>query len=167
SWLATSLTASAAVEIALLPVMAATFSRVTAAGLVLNLVAVPAMALVQIAGLAVVCANAFDAVGVVAGWLAHLGASAIVDSARLVGVAPWLAFRVPAPSAVTIVIYYAGLALTLLARGAFTRLAGLTGILLGAGLIVTGVRFSDDVPGMQLPMLAVGQGDAMVLEGHD
>ena len=164
SWLATSITASTAVEIALLPVMAETFSRVTIAGLVLNLVAVPAMALVQIAGLAVVCANACDAVGVVAGWLAHLGAVAIVDSARLVDLAPWLAFRVPAPSAVTIVIYYAGLALTLLARGAFTRLAGLTGILLGGALIVTGVRFNDDVPGLRLTMLDVGHGDAMVLQ---
>ena len=48
--------ASVATEIVLLPIAAALFGRVTAAGPVLNLVAVPAMAVLQQAGLvAVVC----------------------------------------------------------------------------------------------------------------
>ena len=46
SWLVASVLTSVAVEIALMPVSALAFSRVTIAGLVLNLVAVPAMALV-------------------------------------------------------------------------------------------------------------------------
>src|SRR5204863_4001955 len=68
-WLTTSIASSAAVEVALLPVMAETFSRVTAAGLVLNLVAVPAMAVVQVAGLVVVCARGSDLIGGAAGWI--------------------------------------------------------------------------------------------------
>jgi len=87
SWLVASIGASAAVEIVLLPVMAETFSRVTAAGLVLNIVAVPAMAVVQIAGLVVVLAP-IEALGAAAGSIAHVGAAAILDSARLVDVAP-------------------------------------------------------------------------------
>ena len=164
SWLAASVVASAAVEIALLPVMAATFSRITVAGLVLNLVAVPAMAVVQVAGLAVVGANAFDGIAFVAGWLAHLGAVAIVESARLVDVAPWLAFRVPAPSPIVIATYYLGLALLLWRRAAWIRFAGLGGVIVGATLIVTGVRVAGDVPGLRLTMVDVGQGDAMVLQ---
>ena len=164
SWLATSMTASAAVEIALLPVMAETFSRVTIAGLALNLVAVPAMALVQIAGLVVVVANAFDAIGAVAGWLAHLGAMAIVDSARLVDVMPWLAVRVPRPPAAIVALYYLGLAVMLSRRHIVVRLAGLMAVVVGGALIVTGVRLGDDVPGLRLTMLDVGQGDGIVLQ---
>ena len=164
SWLATSMTASAAVEIALLPVMAETFSRVTVAGLVLNLVAVPAMALVQIAGLVIVFANAFDAIGAVAGWLAHLGAMAIVDSAQLVDVMPWLAVRVPRPAAAIVALYYVGLAVMLLWRQTVVRLAGLAAVVVAGGLIITGVRLGDHVAGLRLTMLDVGQGDGMVLQ---
>ena len=51
-WLLASLAASLAVEVALLPISAWTFSRVTSAGLLLNLAAVPLMALVQVGGIA-------------------------------------------------------------------------------------------------------------------
>src|ERR1041385_5622392 len=108
AWLITSVASSAAVELALLPVMAETFSRVSVAGLVLNLVAVPAMALVQIAGLVVVMASHFDTVGTLAGWIAYVSAAAIVDSARLVELAPWLSFRVPAPGLLIVLVYHAG-----------------------------------------------------------
>jgi competence protein ComEC len=164
SWLAASIAASAAVEIALLPVMAETFSRVTVAGLVLNLVAVPAMALVQIAGLVVVFANAFDAIGAIAGWLAHLGAMAIVDSARLVDVMPWLAVRVPRPAVAIVALYYVALAAMLLWRHVPVRLAGLTVLVVAGALIITGVRLGDDVSGLRLTMLDVGQGDGIVLQ---
>ena len=168
SWLTASIVASGAVELALLPVMAATFSRVTMAGLLLNLVAVPAMAVVQIAVLLVVCANTIDGVSALAGWIAHLGAAAIVSSARLVDVAPWLAFRVPAPSAFTIATYYTGLALLLLMRAAWLRIVGLIALVVGALLIVTGVPFERDTPGLRLTMVDVGQGEAMTLRvpGH-
>ncbi|HXD17457.1 MAG TPA: DNA internalization-related competence protein ComEC/Rec2 [Vicinamibacterales bacterium] len=169
SWLVTSIVASAAVEIALLPVMAATFSRITLAGLVLNLVAVPAMALVQVAGLVAVCANAFDGIASAAGWLAHLGAFAIVESARLVDAAPWLALRVPAPPPPVIAAYYAGLTLFLWRRAPWMRVVGLASVIAASALIVTGVRRNVDVHGLRLTMVDVGQGDGMVLQvpgGH-
>lgn len=164
AWLATSIGASAAVEVVLLPVMAETFSRITVAGLLLNLVAVPAMAIVQIAGLIVVCGSAVDGIASLAGWLAYLGAFAIVESARLVDVMPWLSFRVPAPSAVTVALYYAGLALLLCMRRARPRFAGLVCLLAAAFLITTGAQFAPDVPGLRLTMVDVGQGDGMALQ---
>lgn len=164
AWLITSVAASAAVELVLLPVMAETFSRVTVAGLVLNLIAVPAMAVVQIAGLIVVCGNAVDSIASMAAWLAHLGASAIVESARLVDVEPWLSFRVPPPSALTITAYYCGLALLVSMRGSLPRLAGLVCLVAAALSITTGVQFAPDVPGLRLTMVDVGQGDAMALQ---
>jgi competence protein ComEC len=137
---------------------------VTIAGLALNLVAVPAMALVQSAGPVVVFANAFDAIDAVAGWLAHLGAIAIVDSARLVDVMPWLAVRVPRPAAAIVALYYVGLAVMLSRRHVVVRLAGLMAIVVGGALIVTGIRLGDAAPGLRLTMLDVGQGDGMVLQ---
>ena len=167
-WIRASVAASAAVEMALFPVMAATFSRVTIAGLVLNLVAVPAMAVVQIAGLVVVCASSLDSVSALAGWIAHLGAAVIVDSARLVDAAPWLAFRVPAPSAVAIAAYYCGLALLVLMRAAWLRGVGLVCLVASGLSIVTGARIERDTPGLRLTMVDVGQGEAMALQvpGH-
>ena len=57
AWLVASVAASVAAEIALFPVSAQTFSRVTSAGVLLNLVAVPMMGVAQIAGLAVVATD--------------------------------------------------------------------------------------------------------------
>src|SRR5439155_21053143 len=128
------------------------------------LVAVPAMALVQIAGLVVVFAHGFDAIGAVAGWLAHLGAMAIVDSARLVDVMPWLAVRVPRPAAAILALYYAGLAVMLLSRHVVARLAGVLAIVACGVLIITGVRLADSIPGLRLTMVDVGQGDGMVVQ---
>src|SRR5262245_64276640 len=51
SWIAASVFSSLAVEAALLPVSAQMFSRVTCAGLVLNLLAVPMTCVIQVAGL--------------------------------------------------------------------------------------------------------------------
>ena len=163
SWLAASIGASAAVEIVLLPVMAETFSRVTAAGLVLNIVAVPAMAVVQIAGLVVVLAP-IEAVGAAAGWIAHIGASAILDSARLVDVAPWLAIRVPSPSPTTVAIYYVGLAACLWSPTRKTRLAGLVALGLCGLVIITGSPARQNIRGLRLTMFDVGQGDALMVQ---
>ena len=169
SWLVTSIAASAAVEIALLPVMATTFSRVTSAGLLLNLAAVPMMAVVQIAGMAIVCAGWFDALARFAGLLAHVAAAGIVESARLVDVAPWLVRRVPEPAAAVVIAYYAGLAAVLLGTtkdAKNTKSIGAFSLFIAAAAIVTGVRppFSRTEPSsLRLTMFDVGQGDAMVL----
>jgi competence protein ComEC len=170
SWFVTSVIASAAVEIALLPVMAITFSRVTSAGLLLNLAAVPMMAVVQIAGMVIVCADWFEALARLAGWIAHLAAAGIVGSARLVDVAPWLMRRVPGPSALIVTTYYAGLAAMLLCRRPLLRAFGAACLVITGVLIITGINplvLRTAPPSLRLTMLDVGQGDAMVLEiGH-
>ena len=163
AWLGVSIGASAAVEIVLLPVTAETFSRVTAAGLVLNIVAVPAMATVQIAGLLVVLAPAAS-LGTAAGWIAHLAAMAILDSSRLVDIAPWLAIRVPPPSASIVSIYYAGLAVALWSATRMTRIVGLVALVACGMVIVTGSVARQDIGGLRLTMFDVGQGDALMLQ---
>jgi len=164
SWLMASIVASAAVEAVLLPVMAATFSRVTAAGLVLNVVAVPAMAVVQLAGLIVVLAAPLHTIAALAGWLAHFGAVAILDSARLVDVAPWLAVRVPPPSALTISIYYVGLGVWVFSPIRTMKLVGCAALLLSGIVILRSPLSRSEISGMRLTMFDVGQGDALMLQ---
>jgi competence protein ComEC len=101
--------ASLSAEAALMPVAASVFSRVTFAGLLLNFAAIPLMTVAQIAGLAVLGAAALDMrAAVVPGYVAHLATAGLVESARLVELAPWVARRVPAPPGAVVVLYYAG-----------------------------------------------------------
>jgi competence protein ComEC len=99
--------ASAAAEALLFPVGAIVFSRVTFAGLALNFLAIPLMAVAQIAGMAVVPAAIVSAGGAAAlGWIAHLGAAGLVRSADLVRFAPALTYRVAPPSWIAVGLYY-------------------------------------------------------------
>ena len=41
-----------------------------------------------------------------AGWVTHAGVVGLLESARLVDVAPWLTWRVPSPHALLITAYY-------------------------------------------------------------
>jgi competence protein ComEC len=100
--------ASLSAELALFPVSAIVFSRVTAAGLLLNFAAIPLMSVVQIGGMAVVAAEglapgSFPALG----FVTHLAAWGLVESARLVDVMPWAIARVPAPGRCAVAAYYA------------------------------------------------------------
>ena len=96
-------------ELALLPIAATAFSRVTFAGLVLNFVAIPLMTVAQVAGLlAVGVAAVSEPAGLTLGYAAHLAALGIVDSARLVDLLPWLSWRVASPWLLLIVGYYLG-----------------------------------------------------------
>ena len=171
-WLVTTLLASLAVEVALLPIAATTFSRVTAAGLVLNLMAVPAMAVAQVAGLAVVLAGPLDAVAEVAGWIAHMAVTALAESARLVEIAPWMTMRVPPPAVVVICIYYAALGAALWRTGHVRWIAAIVWVL-AASVIVTGsgtagrLRTAGTPSGVRLTMFDVGQGESMLLELPD
>ncbi|HEV8398127.1 MAG TPA: DNA internalization-related competence protein ComEC/Rec2 [Vicinamibacterales bacterium] len=168
-WALGAMAASLAVEIALLPVQAAAFSRVTLAGVILNLIAVPAMTVVQVAGMATVALDVAHlpagAAGAAADWAARL----IVGSASQVDRVAALAPRVPPPHTAVIVAYYASLALALAGpRRARPIVAGATAaaalvMLLGARVSFTGGR--DMAPGeARLTMLDVGQGDALVIE---
>ena len=103
------LLATICAELALLSIAATTFSRVTFAGLVLNFVAIPLMTVAQVAGLLAVAASvASERAGLVLGYGAHLAASGIVESARLVDLLPWLSWRVATPGPLVTVGYYLG-----------------------------------------------------------
>lgn len=101
--------ASAAAEAALMPIAATIFSRVTFAGLVLNFAAIPLMAVVQIAGMAIVPLFAVSVrMASILGWIAHFGADGLVRTAGLVRFAPAVTWRVVPASTPAIGGYYAG-----------------------------------------------------------
>ena len=96
-------------EIALAPIGARLFGRVSIAGLVLNFIAIPLMSIIQVTGLAAVAVGSLSgaAAGGI-GWIAHAGTVALVRSASLVDVAPWLVLDIPPPAMWLIVMWYAG-----------------------------------------------------------
>ncbi|MEE8131379.1 MAG: DNA internalization-related competence protein ComEC/Rec2 [Vicinamibacterales bacterium] len=129
--------ATVCAELALVPVAAAAFSRVTIAGLALNFVAIPLMAVAQLAGMCAVGGGlVMSELAAPFGYIAHLAAAGIVESARLVDYLPWLAQRVPSPGLVVVGSYYLGLALCVFgARARFIRVGG-TGLAVGAGAAI-------------------------------
>ena len=167
SWVAATVIGSLAVEAALMPVSASAFSRVTAAGLLLNLLAVPAMSLVQIAAMTVTLTTSIPLLAYGAGWTAHAAASVLVSSAHLVSAAPWLTARVPPPSAALVFVYYAALLATLVASrrlrvaGAVLFLCSLIAVVSGAEL---SIRARGHQPSLRLTVFDVGQAESMLLE---
>ncbi len=168
AWIAASLSASAAAEIGLLPVAAYVFSRVTLAGLALNLLAVPAMTIVQAAGMAVTILDPLGVLAAPAGWLAHLGAWLLVNSARLVDIAPWLTARVPPPARWLVVLYYVSLAAAV-SRHCSLRSIGAP-LFAATALVIAGVHPTVPTLGVraanQLRVTAfdVGQAEAALIE---
>ena len=168
-WAAASIGASVAVEIVLIPVSAGSFSRVTLAGPILNLAAVPLMAVAQVSGLLVVVVDRWSVLAGPAGWLASTSASAIVESARLVDALPAFSWRVPPPGAALVVVYYLALLTILFAIRPRVRLAA-AAVFVVALLTTIGVpgRRDASVPtGVRLTILDVGQGESMLLESGD
>ena len=166
AWLTASVLASLATEIALVPVSAQAFSRVTGAGPLLNLVAVPMMAIAQIAGV-VVAAAPFDGVASAAGWIGYAAAHLLIESSRLVDAAPWLTLRVPAPGAALVVLYYVALASALVMPRP-TRTWSVAALVCLLALIA-GVRplrwlHDDSTPPWRWTVFDVGQAEAMLLE---
>ena len=152
-------------DVALAPVLATFFGRLTAAGLIVNFVAIPMMTIVQLGGLLLLAVAPLSDRG--AGWCArvvHLAATALVESARLVDVVPWLARSVPAPSPWLCVGYYLGCLGLLVGRVRRAATAMLAGSLL---LLVVGPPATSrglvarPAPGLlRVVVLDVGQGDA-------
>jgi competence protein ComEC len=154
-----------------MPVSAQMFSRVTGAGLILNLVAVPMMAVLQIAGMVATLADAIDVVAETAGWIAFVAARALVESARLVDVAPWVTARVPPPGAPLLAAYYLALAGVLVAPRPAVRGASCCA-LIAALLLVTGLHpfrgAMTVVPApLRVTMFDVGQGEAILIQRPD
>ena len=167
-WLIASLAASVAVEVVLLPVTAWTFSRVTSAGLLLNLIAVPAMGLVQVCGLGVSILSGVDSLARPIGWLGHLAAVALIESARLVEVAPSLTTRVPPPPALLVIAYYIGLG-GALCTPRLPRIGCCVLLAASAAAIVTGqptgwLRSARALPPLRVTAFDVGQGDATLIQ---
>ncbi len=178
AWLRRLLTAAGALcaatvcaEIALAPVGARLFGRVSLAGLLLNFAAIPLMAIIQVAGLASVAlslASAEAARG--SGWIAHAATSALIRSASLVDLAPWLVLDIPPPGMALMTAWYAGWATWLLARRAAFRGSALAVIAVTALVIVwappasSAFRVPPPAPGWtRVVFLDVGQGDATLV----
>ena len=174
---------SISAELALFPVSACVFSRVTAAGLLLNFAAIPLMSAVQAGGMALVAVQALSpGAAAAAGWLAHLAAWGLVESARIVEVMPWAVARVPAPASAVLAAYYAAWVtwfagrrpssalpaarvLAALAR----RAAALVLAACGVWIVFTpGLRFGR-TPFLEATFIDVGQGTATLVRfpsGH-
>jgi competence protein ComEC len=169
SWVVASVVASLAIEVALLPVSATLFSRVTGAGLVLNLLAVPLMGIVQVAALVVTLADGAAVVASPAGWIAHYAAQALIGSANLVTLAPWSTARVPPPETIVVATYYVALAMVVLSRVRGTRSIAAV-VLIAMTLVITGAldvsRLHQQEPShvLRLTMLDVGQGESILVE---
>lgn len=166
AWILASIVASIATEIVLAPVSAARFSRVTMAGIVLNLVAIPMMAIVQIAGMAIVLGERIATLAAPAGWVAWAGATALVESARLVDAAPWLSTRVPPPPPLVLGVYYAALIVAVYTRGMPRTIAVVSGAVVLVA-IVTGSTVAVTAPDgrtLRWTTFDVGQGESMVLQ---
>ncbi len=156
--------ASVSAELILLPVVTYVFQRVTIAGLAVNFIAIPCMAIVQVAAMVTSVAGALrlDALAHAAGWVAHAGVVGLLDSARLVDVAPWLTWRVPSPNTLLVVAYYlcvvAGFLLVKRVRPALIAAALLFWIVAAPQ---TWSRTLGDGR-LHLTVMDVGQGDAIL-----
>jgi competence protein ComEC len=108
--------ATLAIELVLLPITARWFNVATAAGLFANLLAVPAMAVVQLAGLALLAATLWwPALATSIGSVAALGVGALLRSADVLTIAPWLIREVPPPDTTVLAVYYLALTMTFVA----------------------------------------------------
>ena len=158
---------SVCAEIALFPVTALVFSRVTFAGLIVNFAAIPLMTVVQLAGMFAV---ALVSIGPeLAGWcgrIAHWAVEGLLGSAALVDVLPWLTRRLSPPPLLIVAAYYATLAAALAFRR-FLPSLGTIGCALwiviapSSGIFAAGERL------LRVTFLDVGQGDAAIVQFPD
>jgi competence protein ComEC len=158
-------------EIALAPIGARIFGRVSVAGLLLNFLAIPLMSIIQVAGLAAVGLAVLSATAArICGWIAHAGTAALVRSASLVDLAPWLVIDIPPPAMWLIACWYAGWAGVLFGRRPAGRRIALATVVSSAVLILraapatSAFRVPPPADGWtRVAFLDVGQGDATVV----
>lgn len=164
--------ATVAAELTLTPIAVALFGRVSPLGLLLNFIAIPAMTIVQLAGIGVVvCAGWWDGAALIAARVAHAGASWLVGSSAAVDAAPWMVRRVPPPSIGWIVAYYAALAAAVSLRGWHRRrqlAVFATAIAFCVIVAAPGLERRGPASGrLRVTLLDVGQGDATVVQFGD
>jgi competence protein ComEC len=159
-------------ELALFPVAASLFQRVTLAGLILNFGAIPLMTLAQVAGFLILLLTPLsDVLARAAGALASLGALGLIESTRLLDYASWLAWRVPTPTLWMIVGYYVSwLCLLWRPMPAAPKRTALA-ICAGTAILICVPSVGDlarpsarGASDLQLTFLDVGQGDAVLLQ---
>ena len=179
SVLGLSVAATLAAETAVLPIGASGFGRITFAGVVLNVVAIPLMAVAQMAGLATALLSfSSETAAAWAGWTAHLAVTGLVESARLADVLPWLVRPVPPPAWWLLVVYSMALALAC-APGVRPRVrwGGASVVVAGAVAMSAGWcparsdPFTRRLPAawvsgdaLRVTFLDVGQGDAVLVQ---
>ena len=164
--------ATVAAELALLPVSASLFSRVSWLGLVLNFVAIPAMTVVQIAGMSMVAfAGWWESAADASAWVASVAARGLVDSSRAVLLAPWLVWRVPPTSIVWTVAFYAAIAVALRLPARSPRRYLAIAVACGSAIVIVsapGLELAGPRAGrLRLTLLDVGQGDAILVQFPD
>jgi competence protein ComEC len=128
------------------------------------------MAVVQVAGLVLVAADALvPPLAEVAAGVADLSVSAVMASTSLLDLAPWLTWRVSAPSPVLLAVYYGAWTLVLMIRRG--RHVALT-VALCAGLLIAAPPGTLAVPrdprsttpqALEVTVLDVGQGDSILI----
>jgi competence protein ComEC len=158
-------------EIALAPIGARIFGRVSFAGLILNFAAIPLMSIIQVAGLiAVATAPISMTLASAAGWAAHVGTIALMRSAALVDVAPWLVLDLPPPAFWTIALWYLACAAVFVSIRPRIRFAGISLAAAVAALLCLSPRVARayGVPAVprgwtRVAVLDVGQGDATIV----
>jgi competence protein ComEC len=163
------LIATICAEIVLAPLGALLFLRLTFAGLLLNFAAIPLMTVVQVGSLVALAADyVAPAAAASFGYLTHLAAVGLIESARMVEIAPWLSVRVAAPAIWLMVLYYSACIGALLMR----RYARLFAAAAGGGLalMIASPPFAahEEVPAsprgmVRVVILDVGQGDASLV----
>jgi competence protein ComEC len=166
------LSATVAAELVLLPVSAGLFARVGLLGLVLNFVAIPAMTIVQLAGIVLAaCDGWWNGAAHLAARAADFAASWLVDSSMAVDRAPWLVWRVP-PSPLPLVAAFYGVLVVALTARRRPRLrfaaGGATVLAAGAIVLAPTVEWAAPTPGrLRVTVLDVGQGDAIAAQFPD
>jgi len=167
-WLRAAVLATVAAEILIMPVTAGIFARVGVAGLLLNLVAIPAMAVVQFAGLAA-CGLALVWIPAarVAADVAHLATVVLLGSSAALDVAPWLSWRVPPSSLWWTGAYYVALIAALWVVRPRWRQGAVVVACVLLVVIVSAPFVSLRRPAtgwLRVSVLDVGQGDAILVQ---
>jgi competence protein ComEC len=160
--------ATVCAEIALIPVSALLFSRITFAGLALNFIAIPMMAGVQGAALVTLAASdAAPRIAEASGYITHLATVGLLRSAALVEFAPWASQHVVPPAWWLIALYYGCCGLLL---GRRFRRVGAVGVAALTSVMVVGPAFATNVGVERMPtgllrvvFLDVGQGDSTLV----
>ena len=169
SWVRTILLATVAAELVIVPIMASVFMRVGLAGLPLNFVAIPAMTITQVSGLALCFVAPWWHEGAaVFARVSHWATGALTGSASLVEVAPWLSWRVPPPPIAVVCLYYVALiAATFWSRQRLIGRGALWVTAVCALAVATGPWTFLERPGrgwLRITVTDVGQGEAVAVQ---